>query len=719
MKQSKQFYHKVWAEKICTHIPLTMNLAEKLKLDYEIRLREAPSNKLWSQYARWEASQGRVRAACVICERYLDSTADPSEDMWLLYAELSPSRSMKLDIFTRAIQQQPLSTRLHRSMLQCFLSHDGAPLLSIADIEHLVKNWMNRVLEHGSPSHLEALFKTLVDSLEQLICYSSIQQCEELALLLLHAYASIPGARDPLRFVFNALQQLIEQSGFNRRKLFISALKIFTLIFPTLSSFSEQYLALHRLYLLYEFMQPRLHSLFFAETLVSSPVNNTSESPFKSIYALLFAARTNLETAPSLGVTELCLLLAYDSLLTLQVDDRIFQSGCCSIFNIVSPVQLFGESWFDRLSVIQLIIESELFVLRKTTITEVLKNLVLSMGSHSYQSNSLSDEQLVQLYSSIQHLLQRFPSEPEAFKSVEYLLSVCLPTILSRFDQLFGLVEGLLQMLLTSPRCARFTDRILSIIEEVDPMLFDPCTIRLVLRAMASRTLITENLSGTTLARIVSCSIINGEITMAIDVLLLARNKQPCFELFQNIIRIIFDNTEAKGMFSTTIRCLSEITSILLSDVEFRNDIINFSSNTTLDLNYISVKDFLDCSAIVLLLFLACMTQQLAENHIFDGAIFEDIIGSVLKQVEIVHIGVKMGDIILVDQYAKLSSLIGTVFEYYELITGAEAISGRVALECVVSVKDKDQSRSLLLYEVVPIDRSDGDGLLKLLDRVE
>lgn len=90
-----------------------------------------------------------------------------------------------------------------------------------------------------------------------------------------------------------------------------------------------------------------------------------------------------------------------------------------------------------------------------------------------------------------------------------------------------------------------------------------------------------------------------------------------------------------------------------------------------------------------------------------------------LKQVEIVHIGVKMGDIILVDQYAKLSSLIGTVFEYYELITGAEAISGRVALECVVSVKDKDQSRSLLLYEVVPIDRSDGDGLLKLLDRVE
>lgn len=76
------------------------------------------------------------------------------------------------------------------------------------------------------------------------------------------------------------------------------------------------------------------------------------------------------------------------------------------------------------------------------------------------------------------------------------------------------------------------------------------------------------------------------------------------------------------------------------------------------------------------------MTQQLAENHIFDGAIFEDIIGSVLKQVEIVHIGVKMGDIILVDQYAKLSSLIGTVFEYYELITGAEAISGRVALEC-------------------------------------
>lgn len=99
MKQSKQFYHKVWAEKICTHIPLTMNLAEKLKLDYEIRLREAPSNKLWSQYARWEASQGRVRAACVICERYLDSTADPSEDMWLLYAELSPSRSMKLDIF--------------------------------------------------------------------------------------------------------------------------------------------------------------------------------------------------------------------------------------------------------------------------------------------------------------------------------------------------------------------------------------------------------------------------------------------------------------------------------------------------------------------------------------------------------------------------------------------------------------------------------------------
>lgn len=213
---------------------------------------------------------------------------------------------------------------------------------------------------------------------------------------------------------------------------------------------------------------------------------------------------------------------------------------------------------------------------------------------------------------------------------------------------------------------------------------------------MASRTLITENLSGTTLARIVSCSIINGEITMAIDVLLLARNKQPCFELFQNIIRIIFDNTEAKGMFSTTIRCLSEITSILLSDVEFRNDIINFSSNTTLDLNYISVKDFLDCSAIVLLLFLACMTQQLAENHIFDGAIFEDIIGSVLKQVEIVHIGVKMGDIILVDQYAKLSSLIGTVFEYYELITGAEAISGRVALECVVSVKDKDQSRSLL-----------------------
>ncbi|EFO61113.1 Hypothetical protein GLP15_2704 [Giardia lamblia P15] len=695
-----------------------MNPAEKLRLDYEIRLREAPSNKLWGQYARWEASQGRVEAACVICERYLDSTADPSEDIWLLYTELSPSHSMKLDILTRAIHQQPLSTRLHRSILKFFFSPDGAPLLSITNMEHLVKSWMNRVLENGSPGHLEALFKTLVDILEQLVYSDSVQQYEELMLLLLHAYASIPVAKNPLLFAFNTLQQLIKRSKLDKRKLFINALKIFVLVFPTISSFSEQYSALHRLYLLYEFMKPHFHSLFFADTLVSSPVNGTDESPLTSIYAFLHTARANLETTSSMSVTELCLLLAYDSLLTLQVDDRISQSSCCSIFAIMNPAQPFGESWSDKLCVLQVIIESEVFVLRKAAVTEVLKSLVLSRDNHSHQSTGLSDEQLVRLYSSIQYLLQRFSSEPEASKCVEYLLSIFLPTALSNFNQLFGLVEGLLQMLLTFPKCTQFTDKILSIIEKVDPIFFDPHTIRLLLKALASRILAIENLSDAALARIVSCSISNGETTMVIDVMVLARNKQSCFELFQSITRIIFNNTKAKGAFSTAIRCLTEITSVLLSDTEFRNDSINFSLNAILDLSHMSVKDFLDCSSIILLLFLACMTQQLTEGHIFDDMIFEDVIESVLKQVEIVHIGLKIGEIFLIDQYAKLSSLIGTVFEYHELITGIETISGRVALECVVIVKDKEQSRSLLLYELVPVDRSDGDGLLKLLDRI-
>lgn len=693
-----------------------MNNTESLRLNYETRLREAPSNKLWAQYARWEASHDRIGAACVICERYLDSTADPSEDMWLLYVEISPSRSMKLDILARAVQQQPLSANLHHCTLKCLLSSNEASSPSITEIEHLFKRWMNKVLEHGTPGHLEALFRTLVDALEQLAYSSFIRHYEELVFLLLHAYATVPVAKNALFFAFNTIQQLVGQPGLDKRKLFTNALRLFTVIFPTIDSLTEQYSVLHSLYLLCEFMKPHFHSLFFAETLVCSSVNSTNALPLKSIYAFLFAARTKLEAISSPSVTELCLLLAYDALLTLQVDDRVFQSHCCrSIFSVVSSTQLSSASWLDELNLLQRIIASDLFLSRKAVITEAARALLLSRDKFYSHHTTLPSEELVQLYSSIKSLLQCFPLEPAACDNVEYLLDICLPFLLSNINQFSGLVEGLLQMLLMSPNCAQFVNKIFSIVAQGGPILFESQTTQFLLNAVLKR-LSVDNLSDTLLAHIISCGILNSDVTTVMDILVSVQNKYSLFKLFQGIVRVIFDNTEAKSAFSTTIRCLLEIFSTLISNIDFRNDAVTFLLKVTPDLEHISTKDFLEYSAFMLLFFLTCMTQRLMEQHFFGDTTFESTLERILKRAEIVHIGVKMGDIALIDQYAKLSSLIGTVFEYHELITGTEVILGRTVLECVITVQDRERKRSLLLYEVVPIDRSDGHGLLKLIE---
>lgn len=692
-----------------------MNLIEKQRLDYETRLREAPSSDIWAQYARWEASQSQIGAACAICERYLDSTADPSEGMWLLYAELSPSHSMKLDILARAIKQQPLSTRLHRCILRCLILPNDASSLPIAEVEHIFKNWMDNVLKHGSPSHLEALFKALVDTLEQLAYSNSIQQYEELVFVLLRAYISIPVAKNALLFAFNTIQRLIGQPKFDKKKLFINALKLFTLVFPTVSFFSEQYSALHNLYLLCKFMKPHLHPLFFAETLVCSSVSITDDPTVKSVYAILFAARASLETVPSLTVSELCLLLAYDSVLTLQVDDRIFRNTHCSIFDVVSPEETLEDSWIEQLNVIQQIVASDLFLHRKDVITNSVRKLMLSKSNVYPQSISLSDKQIIQLYSTICHLIQRLPSDPRACETVEHLLHVYLPTMLSNTQQSLGLIEGLLQTLLASPNCTRFTDKIVTIMERVDAMLFEPKTIQLFLKAVASMKLIMEQLSDTILTRIISCSILHGDTMMTMDVLVLSWENWSCFILFESVVRTIFDNSKAKHAFSATIRCLVEITSILINSANFCNDILRFLLIEASDLDGMPVKDILEYSAIVLLFFLVCMTQQSLKSHIFEDSGFENVIENILKRVEIIHAGIKMGDITLVEQYAKLSCLIGTVFEYHESITGLEAIAGRIVLECEVALRNEEQNRLILLYEIVPIDRSDGHGLLTLL----
>lgn len=692
-----------------------MNPIEQQRLDYEMRLREAPSIKLWTQYARWEASHNQVGAACAICERYLSSTASPAEEMWLLYTELSPSHLMKLDILSRAINQQPLSTRLHHCILRHLISPNHSSSSPIVNIEHILKCWMDNVLKHGSPNHLEDLFDTLVEILEKYACSDFIQQYEDLVLLLLHTYASMPVAKNTLSFAFNTIKRLIGQSQFDKRKLFINALKLFSSIFSAISSLSEQYSALHDLYLLYEFLKSHFHPLFFAETLVCNNISAHNTSSDKSAYAILFAARANLEVAPSLSVPELCLLLAYDSVLTLQVDDRICCTSRCSIFNVISSEKPFDDSWIEWLSTLQKIVESDLFLYRKDIITNTMKKLVSSRGNICLQSINLSNKQLAKLYSTVHHLCQRFSFEHRAFEIIVCLLDITLPIVLSSINLFFGLIEGLVRMLLASSICTQFTDKIITIMEKIDVKLFDSETIQLFLRAVVSTKLITKYLTITVLSNTIACSILNGDTTMIVNILLLVCDKWSCFTLFESVVRVIFDNSEAKGMFSITIRSLVDITSTLISDVSFRDDALAFLRKIGSNLDDMPIENFLECSAIILLLFLVCMTQQLSVNHIFEDENFANIVENILKRVEIIHMGIRIGDITLVEQYAKLSCLIGTVFEYHELITGLEEIAGRIALECEVIIRYRNQNRPILLYEIIPGDRSDGHGLLALL----